>query len=196
MRRLLMVLAVLLSSAALNAQENPKYELFGGYSWLHNSNLQSNPDFNGWEASAQYNVNHWFGIKADFSGHYQFFHEKLGSFSVFRVQTNEYDYLFGPQLSFRRKRGTLFAHGLIGATHQYGHFNRDFSLPPPFDAGNSFHFSNNSFAFAIGGGGDWNLSKRFAWRVAQVDYLRRTGFDFREGNLRLSTGLVFRFGSH
>ena len=67
MRRLLLVLAVLSFSAFLHAQEEtPKYELFGGYSYLR----QSGTNFNGWEASGAYNFNRWIGVKLDADGHY------------------------------------------------------------------------------------------------------------------------------
>jgi len=78
------------------AQSNaPKLEAFGGYSYLHidtqgvtGSTLDTacnailgagtcppgsfgvHPSANGWNASAQYNVTHFLGIKGDFSGHY------------------------------------------------------------------------------------------------------------------------------
>jgi hypothetical protein len=65
---------------------------------------------------------------------------------------------------------------------------------PPFIPGN-FDASSNSFATVLGGGGDWNLGNRFAWR-GQVDYVQSSFFNRHENHLRFSTGPVFRFGSH
>jgi hypothetical protein len=51
----------------------------------------------------------------------------------------------------------------------------------------------------LGGGVDANISQHFAIRLAQVDYLFTTfqdGFTNHEHNLRITTGLVFRFGGH
>jgi hypothetical protein len=51
----------------------------------------------------------------------------------------------------------------------------------------------------LGGGVDANVSQHFAIRVAQVDYLFtdfQDGFTNHEHNLRISTGVVFRFGGH
>jgi opacity protein-like surface antigen len=58
--------------------------------------------------------------------------------------------------------------------------------------------SANAFAMTVGGGFDVNLSHHFAVRPAQVDYLL-TRFDEStnnarsQNNLRVSTGIVFRF---
>ena len=58
--------------------------------------------------------------------------------------------------------------------------------------------SNNAFAMTVGGGFDVNLSRHFAVRPAQVDYLL-TRFDElntnaqTQNNLRVSTGVVFHF---
>src|ERR1041384_4009495 len=76
-----------------STQDYSRIEIFGGYSYLHvdtqgisNSSLialctsiigatcpatfKVRPGFQGWEASGQFNLNRWFGVKADFSGHY------------------------------------------------------------------------------------------------------------------------------
>jgi hypothetical protein len=78
MRRLLLVLTVLSFAAVVNAQETPKYELFGGYSLLHNEGANGN----GWEVSGAYNFNRWIGVKADMSGHYRGDSNEFLRFSV------------------------------------------------------------------------------------------------------------------
>jgi len=58
--------------------------------------------------------------------------------------------------------------------------------------------SNRAFAWAVGGGLDVNVNDRFAFRLFQADYLntRTDGFSGKPvNNFRLSTGVVFRFGS-
>jgi len=54
------------------AQHTPTVEMFGGYS--HDRILSAGSGepvhSNGWEASANWNLNHWFGLKADFDGSY------------------------------------------------------------------------------------------------------------------------------
>lgn len=49
----------------------------------------------------------------------------------------------------------------------------------------------------IGGGVDAAITRNFAVRVAQLDYLPTRfslGLEDRQNNLRFSTGVVFRFG--
>ena len=64
MRNLLVVIS-LLCSAVVYAQENPKYELFGGYSLQHNDGFNDGFNASGWEASGAYNFNRWIGMKLD-----------------------------------------------------------------------------------------------------------------------------------
>jgi hypothetical protein len=58
----------------------------------------------------------------------------------------------------------------------------------------------NAFSMAIGGGVDVPFSRRFSIRVIQADYLL-TRFDGNNGtaatqnNVRVSAGIIFRFGS-
>ena len=70
-------------------------------------------------------------------------------------------------------------------------------------AGSSNFFNNsvheNAFATALGAGFDRKLSKHVAWRVVQAEYLItkfQDGNNNFQNNLRLATGLVFRFGGN
>jgi len=86
MRKLIFVgILVLAMSGLALAQDFPKYEVFGGYSYMR-SDLGNtgnvigsyyNSDFSagqgnahGFEAAFTYNLSSWFGIKADFSAHF------------------------------------------------------------------------------------------------------------------------------
>ena len=42
---------------------------------------------------------------------------------------------------------------------------------------------------------DRDLTPRFAWRVFQVDYVHTAFFQETQNNLRVSTGLVYRWGT-
>jgi peptidoglycan-associated lipoprotein len=58
--------------------------------------------------------------------------------------------------------------------------------------------TNASAAFAanVGGGVDLRASKRFSVRLAEADYLVTTidnGVNNHQNNLRISSGIVFRF---
>ena len=52
--------------------------------------------------------------------------------------------------------------------------------------------SSTTFANSIGGGVDWNISGPVAWRF-QGDYIHTSFYGGAQNNLRLSTGIVFRF---
>jgi hypothetical protein len=51
---------------------------------------------------------------------------------------------------------------------------------------------NTSFADALGGGVDYQFLPRMGWRV-QVDALQTRFFSSSQTNVRISTGIAFRF---
>jgi len=67
MRALVIVCALLSLPLTAVAQETPKVELFGGYSYFHN---EGGRETHGWTGSVAVNLNRWFGLVADVSGHY------------------------------------------------------------------------------------------------------------------------------
>ena len=99
-------------------------------------------------------------------------------------------YLFGPRYTFRSSmRLVPFAQLLLGGVHGF-----DALFPSP---GASVP-NPDAFAFAAGGGFNAYLSSPLAVRVIQGDYLRSqlpNAGNNRENHLRLSAGIVFRFGS-
>jgi hypothetical protein len=171
MRRLLFCIVALLflSSLGIAQSTTSRFDLFGGYSYL-----RSNPgggsegaNSSGWEASAGWNWNRWLAIKADFDGHY-----------CCDGQT-EHNFLFGPQITFRKSRADFFAHGLIGVSH-----------------GTATGFSDTPLAWALGGGVDLKFKRfsRIAFRVIQADYLGTHYADSVQNNFRYSAGIVLHVG--
>jgi hypothetical protein len=172
MRKVIGLLAlVLLATLQALAQANSQFDIFGGYSYLHVSPGNGLPgaNTNGWEAQATGNLNEYIGVTADFDGHYG---------SVFGINGHDYNFLFGPTLSYRTDKVTAFGHVLFGGSH----------------AG-AAGFSDTAFAWAIGGGVDWNLQKRFAIRLGQFDYLPTHFRSTTQNNVRYSAGVVFRLGT-
>jgi outer membrane immunogenic protein len=56
--------------------------------------------------------------------------------------------------------------------------------------------AKNSFAMALGGGLDLNVSRHIAIRAFQADWLYTqspNGTNNRQNNLRITAGIVFRF---
>src|ERR1700733_2124508 len=88
MPKFLFSAAIFLALAASSkAQDFPRAEIFGGYSYLSfdvagardklesvtGDDLSFIPgrlNLNGWEASLDVNLNRWVGVEGDFSGHY------------------------------------------------------------------------------------------------------------------------------
>jgi opacity protein-like surface antigen len=178
MRKLLWIstlLMVLTISAA--AQDYPKAEVFGGYSYLHVNVLGTGFGFNGASGSIAVNPNHWFGIVGDFGGYHN---------GDFGVSTTAVTYLFGPKFAYRKnERVTPYFHVLFGGAHVSANFA---------GAGGS----ESAFAMALGGGADVKVHPHVAIRLIQVDYLLtkfNDGDNNRQNNVRISAGIVFRWGS-
>jgi len=164
LRRFSFLLGLLfLATSAAHAQD--KVQLFGGYSYMH---FDSSPSvsLNGWGLSGQYKFTDWLGGVADFDGHYG---------SQFGVSESVHSFLFGPQVSWPA-RVSPFAHVLIGGSH--------FSS----DAG-----SDTSFSTAIGAGFDTEIGHNLSWRIVQADYVYTHFFGSTQNNVRVTTGIVFRF---
>lgn len=167
-------LILLLSLTAMAQGDTPKAEVFGGYSYAGDST-------HGFDASIAGNVNDWFGVVADFGRQ---FTDINGTDSREEIRTQTY--LFGPQFSIRRnRRVTPFARALFGASR---------IKTEATEFGQTFAFSDSSFALALGGGLDVQINDRFAIRAFQAEYLRTKFFGETQNKGRISVGLVIRFG--
>jgi opacity protein-like surface antigen len=176
MRKVILVitLLLLLSPQAVAQDDTPKAEVFGGYSY-------AGGNFHGWNASLTGNVNKWFGLTADFSGHYGGAIDEDG----FDEKQRVHSYLFGTRFAVRKKRVTAFAHTLVGAS----------TLKTELTGfGQRFTFSDTGFALVIGGGLDIKVNDRVAIRAIQFDYLRTGFFNETQNKGRIAFGIVFRFG--
>jgi opacity protein-like surface antigen len=185
------IMMLLCTTAIISAQETtPKVEAFGGYSYASADSsgfLNRRVNLNGWNGSLAWNFNRTFGIVTDFSGHYGSPSIPSGIITItggpLAVNTKTHTLFLGPQFSFRTARATPFAHVLLGAAHT----GETLIIPSRPST------SDTAFATALGGGLDYTLTHRLAWRV-QGDYLQTRFFSNTQHNFRLSTGPVFRFG--
>jgi hypothetical protein len=168
---LLLLLTALLAVPAMGADEYPKAEIFGGFSYL---NIDATAlEFGrqnalGFQASVAGNFHKNLGIVGDFGGQFK---------SVEGTTAHAYEYLFGPQYAYRTEKSTVFLHGLIGGVTVGG-------------GGESY----NGYALGIGGGVDVKISDHLAFRVMQVDYLPTHIGGIWEHNFRLGVGIVFTSG--
>jgi hypothetical protein len=171
----------------------PGGNVFFGYSFystdLSSYGLSSidRANTSGWEASVEGKVVPFLGLVADFDSHYGSQNFPIcpvvpvgsgsGSCSGFNASVTEHNFLFGPRASFSVGKFRPFAEALFGGAH--------------VDVNNGVG-SNTSFATAFGGGLDYKIIKPVAWRI-QGDYVQTRFFSSTQNNVRISTGIVFRF---
>ena len=183
--KLLVSLLAVLSffGAAAYGQDTPKVDIFAGYSYVRDNPSPSGVNsfsLNGGSASFAYNATPWLSGVADLGAYHN------GNILSTGTDGTLSTYLFGPRVSYRHSsRITPFGEVLFGVAHTGASI-----------AGTSG--SDNAFAMSLGGGVDYKLTDRFAIRPIKVDYLMTRFSELGTGNqtqnnLRVSTGIVFRF---
>lgn len=208
MKRLALLTIVLFSSyASAFAQTEKKPEFFAGYSYesvdtgikstdlTTTTSLDNRFKLNGFHFSAADYFTRRFGIAADFSAH---FDNRTDSFGTTTGQTklSLYNITGGPQIRFpNASRFTPFAQALAGVARR--NFTETIA-----STSTSYTDNNTSFAMNFGGGVDYKLNSRFAWRVFQFDYnpiflrsrtVNSIAFPDRTLNgFRFSTGIVIK----
>ena len=221
MRRLIFVLAIgLFLSIPSFAQEviYPKAEVFGGFSISSIPGVLPTYDpttglptayarksFMGWQASANYNLTHHLGIVGDFGGQYG----NIPSATVLGVtipgfSMNTYQFLFGPQLAFRKPRVTPYVHALFGGIKE-GVGSVSVTDPVTGLTVTTPGVSSTGLGMGFGGGLDINISDRLALRVPQFDWTLRhiagttvlgvtVPGTWSTGQIRIGIGLVIKTG--
>jgi hypothetical protein len=195
MRKLAQCLLFLLAASLhVQAQECcPRIAVFGGYSYLNvspktdripiSNNFNDRIGQHGYGVSVSGNLSRRFGIVADISRH-------MADVNIMNLNTDTSTtlYLFGPQIRSGSEDVTAFAHALVG-----GSTRRTESQ--------SLEISSTDFAMAFGGGFDLTVSKHFAFRVLQLDYIPTRGGDNTPGigkrwgqDFRVQVGIVVELG--
>jgi opacity protein-like surface antigen len=201
MHRLVLVAGLLLCfSGVAHAQNYSEWEVFGGFDYL-NANAGSVPLGNGtnfvlqqkgygWHFTLAENKLSWIGGILDFSGDYANRTVNFGTASSpvdVRFYGSAYPFLFGPRFYYRRLgRAVLFGDALIGGVHARVNI-----------ASSSIPTSQTKWAYAFGGGADYNVTSLVAIR-GQADWIRshfpETLARDYQNNYRVSAGIVFKFG--
>jgi opacity protein-like surface antigen len=183
-----MVLLAALASfgaSSVQAQEPPKFDLFGGYSYMYGNVVVTGQgiNLNGGGGSFAYNYNKWLGLVFDLTANYQ------GNVASTGRNLNVTTYLFGPRISWRKnEKLTPFGQILLGGGHGGGTL---------YTAGPSPLGTQNAFAMTLGGGVDWKVQPSISVRLFDAEYLRtqfNNGVNFSQNSFRFSTGVVFHFG--
>jgi len=196
-------------AAGQAANDIKKVEVFAGFSHsqVDTDNLYADsPDrvgFNGFNGSAVYNLNRYFGVKADVSGAYGS-NKFTGNFDlggtpyIVNVDSDNslYNFLGGVQVKDNARSGRLkpFAHALIGAAHGRSKITNFSCSPSTVCAGVILPdeaSSETGWAGAFGGGLDVRLNNKIQIRAFQVDYNPTRLDASTQHNVRFSTGIVF-----
>lgn len=184
--------------------DSPRFELFVGYSYIGaapRSDRNRVVGLHGGSESLAFNLNKYFGIVGDF-GAYESDHLTFGGAPPINVHADgsAFSYMFGPRVSFRSGRLTPFAQYLLG-----GLYATRVKLPGCSGGAVCTALpSDNAFAMTAGGGVDVTLTRHFALRLIQAEYMftrfrdptSSTGQTVRQNDVRLSTGIVFRMGGN
>jgi hypothetical protein len=96
---------------------------------------------------------------------------------------------FGPRYRWHGRKFSVYSEGLVGEANGFDSF-----FPGKFSA----QSSSNGLATQVGGGVDYRLSRRFAFRVVDAKWLRTqlpNSTDNVQNTLQLSSGIVWRLGS-
>jgi len=203
----LLIIVVFASCVSASAQSDKKPEFFAGYSFesvntgVSSSDLTTTTSLdnrfktNGLNLSAAGYFTKRLGVAADFSADFNSRSDTFGA-TVGQSKFSLYNITGGPQLKFPgSSKVAPFAHVLVGLARR--------NLTESFTSGTTnFTDQNTSFAMNLGGGIDYKLSNRFAWRIAQFDYnpiflrsrtLNTVTFPSRTLNgFRFSTGIVIK----
>ncbi len=186
------LMAIVLLPASVWAQkDNNRIEGFAGYSWLNPGGTiaqtplgagvspSNAPSLNlgdlkrGFGIDGQYRFNRWFGIKGAFNGHYS----DPADFHML---------MGGPVFTLPLDHVSFFGEALGGFSH--------------VSPAGGLH-SGTAGAAAVGGGMDLWLTKHWAWRVIQADYIYQNQSPSNIGGAgdfngaRVQSGIVYGFGS-
>jgi hypothetical protein len=162
----LAVMCLLLFALPMSAQLIPHGNVYIGAAYGKSDVVTNRYSFRGWNGSAEFIPLSRFphiGLVADGGG-------------LYRSGITQYNILGGVRLSYSFGKARPFVHGLAGEQRVNSNGN---------------HYQ--STAWDLGGGLDYKLFFRnFSWRV-QADYVHANYLSAQEGEVRASTGLVFRF---
>lgn len=146
-------------------------QVFGGYSYLHFDSktfgFAGGSNLNGWNASVAWNINRNFGGVAELSGQYN-------------SNLNLRDFAAGPQFLLPRGNKIFFAHVLFGKGRTF------------INEGGGV--GDTQRAYVAGGGIDLSFRHRLDIRLVQADFIRTELLQQTQNNVRISTGIVYRWG--
>ncbi|MHB8214930.1 MAG: hypothetical protein ACYDDS_02515 [Candidatus Sulfotelmatobacter sp.] len=176
----LIAVSLLLFAGLASAQIPTSGNVYVGYSYYNADLSGGRSSFNGWTGAVEGKIVPFIGIVGEYTDTYGSENLQLlacpAPCPTTNVSLHEQTFLFGPRVSMSVGKIRPFAEVLIGGAHL---------------SANDGVGSDTSFATAIGGGIDYKIIRPVAWRL-QGDYVQ-TRFSGTQNNVRISTGIVFRF---
>ncbi|WP_158945980.1 OmpA family protein [Granulicella sp. S190] len=163
----------------------PKFELSAGYNNIHSNAPPGQTEYfnlNGGYVSGDFRITDWFSVGGEFTaGH-------ANDISQLGQNLTLFTFLGGPRISRPGHRLVPFAEVLFGGAHGTDSY---------FPTATSSTTSASSWALSAGGGLDINLTRRFAIRAVNADYLRTAlpngTSDNSQNHLQIGAGVVLKF---
>jgi hypothetical protein len=160
--------------------------VFVGYSFI-GANLYTgqHANLNGWNISAEKKYLPFFGVVADFSGHYGSKDlpvtcaNSSSAGCVVNSSISEHYFQFGVRGSYATTKIRPFIELLFGVVHTS-------------ENGAALSNSNNSLAETLDTGLDYRITHRLSWRI-DGGLVKSGSFNSQQNSLRASTGVVLRF---
>jgi opacity protein-like surface antigen len=203
--------SLLMFSVTAFAQDTPKFEIFGDYSYMQFNptvtGLQSRA-LNGGGGGVQANFGRFLGIKGEFQGYGSTqwtttVSSPIGTpngiipVGTYKSNANMFTYLFGPTVGVHTKKLNVYGEVLFGGsnTNGYADLSNAVMVGGPVKAAGTQH----PFTMAVGGGVDFNVSRNLAFRLGEFDWiLTRYTNPITDTNnqhsFRYLAGVVFKFG--
>ncbi len=182
MRKLLtFVSLIVFLSLASAPKAYSQVELYGGYSHLSLNGAPSNmgSSSNGWQGGAYLHLLGPWGVEADYSNHYGVNPSlQLGGNRYYVPRFTE---LYGPRFTLALPRIHPYVHALVGTVN---------GTAQTFTG----RVSENALGMAFGGGLNVKATSHIWLRLVQVDYIRAQFTNNTQNDMRVSAGLIFRFG--
>jgi hypothetical protein len=209
----ILMLAYLFAVPTKAQDRAPLIEVSPNYSYMRfgASGLEGIPprNINGGGASININLFRSLGIKAEAMGYESTlwrttFRTPVGTSQAtippgdYDAQGNMFTYVFGPTYTHRTETTNVFGQILFGGSKTNGYAEWAKSI----DGGGGVVAAiapQRAFTMILGGGLDINVTKQFALRLLELDYVRTDynnalTFATRQNNFRFVTGFVFRIG--
>lgn len=198
-KSLLAVCLALFFSAHCNAQEFPRWELSGGFSYYlvgKTPGRTITTTAHGPQAGLAYSINNYFRIEGEFDAD---FSKRIMDLAAVPPGFRHYNSkmllgLVGPEFVFRRpdRKLQVFGHYLTGIAYA-----RDNQVPT---AGSPTGISlvpattGSSWVNAVGSGVDLKFPHQVSFRMLEVDWVRTNFPNNPHSNWRFVTGFVLRLG--